>query len=196
MFTTMLPSLLKFFRYLGSARAQATSTRPFSNGRIALVNMDRYHSDPVYRRQQIDASNKTLRRREAEDLEHYAKQKRRRRETIRQRRFHEGYVRFELLNDWIRRSGWHKADLPWKKYRPELYLERVSHHCSGCNSPDHMAKLWWPSVDSETYLCGLCWSRLSWEEMCPKGFEDTATKKEFTARARELGITRLSGPVQ
>jgi hypothetical protein len=196
MFTTMLPSLLKFFRYLGSARVQATSTRPFSNGRIALVNMDRYYSDPTYRRQILDKSIEDTKRRKAEDPEYHAKLKRYQRELMRQRRSREGCVRFELLNDWIRRAGWHKADLPWKKYRPELYLERVSHHCSDCNSPDYRAKLWWSSVDSETYLCGLCWPKLSWEEMCPTGFEDTATKKEFTARAKELGITRPSGAVQ
>ena len=196
MFTTMLTSLSKFFCYLGSARAQATSTRPFSNGRIALVNMDRYYSDPTYRRQILDKRIEDSKRQKVEDPEHHAKWNRYRRELMRQRRSREGYIRFERLNGWIRDSGWHTADLPWKKYRPELYLELVSHHCSGCDSPDHRAKLWWPRVDSETYLCGLCWSRLSWEEMCPKGFEDTATKKEFTARAKELGITRPLGPVQ
>jgi hypothetical protein len=55
--------------------------------------------------------------------------------------------------------------------------------------------LWWSFIDSEKYLCDICWLKLSWEEMCPKGFENAATMKKFTMRAKELGITGLPGPV-
>ena len=53
------------------------------------------------------------------------------------------------------------------------------------------AKFWWTSIaELDEYLCGKCALKLSWEEVCPEGFEGAASTEEFTARARELGIEK------
>jgi hypothetical protein len=152
--------------------------------------MQRYYSDPVYRRQELDVKMEAVRLRKARDPEFHADRKLYDNKVMRQRRSVESYLRYERLSDWVRRSEWHKADLPWKEYRPILYPEKTTHHCSRCDWQDYRAKLWWSTIGSQGYLCGLCWAKLSWEEMCPTGFEDTATWKEFTARAKELGIAK------
>lgn len=190
----MFAGLLGPFHNLGFVWVQARSTRLFSSNGKNAWNMERYHSDPVYRRQQLDLSTERQRLYKARNPEFHEKQKTYYKEAIKQKRSRDGYIRFERLTDWVRRSGWHRADLSWKSYRPELSVERVIHPCSGCKRPDYRAKLWWSSIDSEKYLCGMCWSKLSWEEMCPEGFEDTATMKEFSTRAKELGIEKPLEP--
>jgi hypothetical protein len=188
----MLASILEPFRYLGFARARATGKRLFSNSRIAWgTDVQRYLSDPEFRRQELDRNAEYFRLRKTRDPQVYEKRKTQARNRMQQRRTDEGYLRSMNLIFCVRRSGWHGADLPWKKYRPELSSERVMHHCSGCNVPDFKTKLWWTSVsEAQSYLCGKCWLKLSWVEMCPRGFEDTATWGEFTARAKELGIAK------
>jgi len=190
----MFVSLLKLSRNLGFARAHVQSTRLLSDGKTTWVNKERYYSDPEYRRRTLDRASETIRLRKARDpiyrKEHNAHNK----AFMRQKRSGEAFSKSETLIHWVRRSGWHTADLPWKSYQPELFPERVIHPCSGCNRPDFKAKLWWSSVDSEKYLCGPCWWKSSWEDMCPRSFEDAATWKEFSARAKELGVNKSSGP--
>lgn len=186
----MLTSHLKLFHYPAFIRAQTTGKRLFSVGRIAWTDMERYYSDPDYRRQNLDRKIHEERLRKAKDPAFHAKKKAYLKEDARRRRTSETHVRKALLNSWVRRPGWRRSALPWKKYRPELFSEKVSHHCSGCNRPDHRTKLWWSWIDSEKLLCGICWFKLSWEESCPRGFEDTAAGREFTARAKDLGYTK------
>jgi len=55
------------------------------------------------------------------------------------------------------------------------------------------AKFRWTSIaELDEYLCGKCALKLSWEEVCHEGFEGTASTKEFTTRAKELGIEEPS----
>lgn len=154
--------------------------------------MVRYHADPEFRRYVLDKRIEYEQLRRARDPVYTERQNLRAKGFKKQQRSREGYTKSEKLCHWIRITEWHSADLPWKSYRPELSPERISHHCSGCNRSDCKTRLWWSSIDSEKYLCSTCWWKLSWEEMCPRGFEDAATHKEFSARAKELGIEKPS----
>jgi hypothetical protein len=190
----MLSSLLTPLRYLGLARAQAAGTRPSSDSRICWRTysyVQRYNLDPEFRRQELDRNAEYVKLRKTRDPQFREKRKVLNRTWMQQRRTDQGYLRSAHLSLWVRTAGWHRADLPWKKYRPELSSERVMHHCSGCNVPDFKSKLWWTSVsEAQSYLCGRCWLKLSWVERCPRDFEDTATWREFIARAKELGIAK------
>jgi len=186
----MLTNLTKCFRYLGFVGARNDRIRLFSSGKIILTNMERYHSDPVYRRRELDKSRERHKRRIARDSAYHEKMKAYYVAYTRRYRSQESYLRWRSFTDWLRR-GWHEADLPWKLYRPELSAKSVVHRCSGCTLPDHRSKMWWYRIsESESYLCSKCRAKLSWEELCPKGFESATSWKEFTARANELGITK------
>lgn len=195
--TTMLTSLLKSFRYLGSASAQINSIRLFSSKFAVLRtwSKERYHSDLEYRRQEMDRRVTAYRVRKARDPEYHERLKAQYVKVSQRMRSCKRSYRWILFGNWLR-SGWHGADLPWKTYRPEMSSDGVRHRCSGCNLPDHKTKFWWSSMsESESYLCGKCAANLSWEEVCPKGFESADTKKEFSARAKELGLTKPLEPV-
>jgi len=190
----MFAIILRSFLHLGPTRAQpATNTRLFSNGKIALMtHKSRYYSDPEYRREQLDKRVERRRLRTRLDPIYAAKCKAECAATYQRRRCCERIYRQQQFNDWLRR-GWHTADLPWKTHRPNVSLEGVRHRCEGCRMPDHKAKFWWTSItEPDSYLCGKCALKLSWGEVCPEGFESTATTREFTARAKELGIERNS----
>ena len=190
----MFASLLKLSRNLGFARAHVQSIRLFSDGQTTWWNMTRYHLDPEYRRRVLEWIVQYRKLRKARDPIYRKKYLALDKAFMRQKRSGEAYFKSETLTNWVRLSRWHTADLSWKSYQPELSPERVIRPCSGCNRADFRAKLWWSSVVSEKYLCGQCWWKLSWEDKCPRGFEDAATYKEFSARAKELGVNKSSGP--
>ncbi|KEQ75666.1 hypothetical protein M436DRAFT_62054 [Aureobasidium namibiae CBS 147.97] len=184
----MFASLPRSFHPKGAQPVK--NIRLFSNGKIASVDMVRYHSDPKYRRDDLDKRAERRRLRKTLDPIYAAKCHAEDAATYQRRRLCQRVYRQQLFNNWLRR-GWHAAGLPWKTHRCELALEAVRHRCSSCGFPDHKAKFWWTSIaELESYLCGKCALKLSWEEVCPEGFEGTATTKEFTARARELGIEK------
>lgn len=192
----MLVSLLNAFRHLGSVRVQVNAIRLYTFGQNAglRADMNRYYTDPEYRRRKIDRMVHVERLRKARDPDYVAKRKAESIETHRKRKSCERTWSRKLFSDWLR-SGWHTADLPWKTHRPEVFSQAVERPCSGCQLPDHKTKFWWTSIsESERHLCGRCASKLSWEEVCPKGFENTATSREFTARAKELGIDKPLRP--
>jgi len=189
----MLVSLLNTFRYLGSARVQVSSIRLCSIGKTAVRSItSRYYTDREYRRQQLTKRVEAYRQRKAQDPAYHERCRAASAEAYRKRKSCERRYRWKLFGDWLR-SGWHTADLPWKTYRAEVFSEGVERACAGCQLLDHKTKFWWTSVsDVENHLCGRCASKLSWEEVCPKGFEDAATLREFTARAKELGLDQSS----
>ena len=190
----MLASLLSAFRYLGPVRIKVNSIRLYNWGKNAAGSStpDRYYTDPEYRRQAIDRRIEKDKLRMTWDPDYVVKRKAAWAKSFQKRKSCERTYRRKMFSDWLR-SGWHTADLPWKTYRPEVFSQRVVRPCSGCQLPDHRTKFWWTSVfELERHLCGRCALELSWEEVCPKGFENTATLKEFTTRAKELGFNKSS----
>lgn len=192
----MLASLLNTFRYLGSARIQINSIRLCSVGKTVVRSItsatSRYYTDPEYRRQQLNKRVEACRQRKAQDPAYYERCRVENAEAYRKRKSCERRYRWKLFVDWLR-YGWHTADLPWKTYRSEVFSEGIRRACSGCQILDHKTKFWWTSVfDVESHLCGRCAAKLSWEEVCPKGFEDAVTLRDFTARAKELGCDKPS----
>jgi hypothetical protein len=195
--TMMLTSLLKSFLYPDSAGAQINSIRLFSSKFAVLSpwSKERYYSDLEYRRQILDKRVTARRLRKARDPEYHERMKAQYAKDFQRLRSCKRSYKFKMFVDWLR-YGWHEADLPWKTYRPEVSSEGVRHRCSGCNLPDHKTKFWWSSMsESETYLCGRCTWKLSWEELCPKSFESADTRRDFTACAKELGVSKPSGSV-
>ena len=154
--------------------------------------MVRYYSDPEYRRKESDKHNETFRLRTARDPTYVARRSAQDAQAYQRRISCERTRRGKRFNDWLR-VDWHTANLPWKTHRPEVSLgEGVRHQCSGCQMPDHKTKFWWVSMaEPKRFLCGKCAFESSWEEVCPEGFEHAETFKEFTARAKELGIEKI-----
>ncbi|KEQ59291.1 uncharacterized protein M437DRAFT_57362 [Aureobasidium melanogenum CBS 110374] len=188
----MLASLWNPIRSSTFAETRATNIRLFSSGRIdhnrTLV---KYHTDPEFRRRYLDHNAEYRKERRLRDPEYHKKANAQSKKCVSQNRNNEDFRRRETLLDWIKRSKSAQTDLPWKSYRPELYPERITHLCTGCNVRDYRARLWWCSTsDSAKYLCSRCWAKLNWNEACPEHFEDAKSWKEFTALAKELGTAK------
>jgi hypothetical protein len=152
--------------------------------------MKKYYSNPDYRRQNLDREIQDTRLRKAKDPEFHAKLKSYLKEDFRRRTSSEAYVRKVRLNAWVRRSGWRRAEptleevptrIVYRKGLPSLLKLRPAR-------PSRQVVV--SCVDSEKFFCGICWLKLSWEEMCPEGFENAATIREFTVRTEELDFTK------
>lgn len=187
----MITSFLRTLHYLGPKRVhQPTIIRLFSNAAITLADMARYHSDPSYRRANLNRCTQYARLRLLRDPAFAARRKAQNASAQQKRRSCERGLRWGKFVEWLRR-GWHTANLPWKTYRAEMFLEGVRRACAGCGLSDHKTRFWWTGLDEgQGFLCGKCAAKLGWEDVCPEGFENAATKKEFTARAKELGIEK------
>lgn len=189
----MLASLWNPTSSLALPRAQATNIHLVPIGRRMehSLHFYKYHSDPEYRRRHLDHVNAYVTNRKLVDPEYHERKKAETRDFLTKKRTDKDFRRHENLQDWVRRSGWGQADLPWKAYRPEFYPERIIHLCAGCNLQDRKANLWWSSTsESAKYLCSRCWSKVGWEQTCPEHFENAASWKEFTACAKELGLRK------
>lgn len=189
----MLASLGNPIRSLVSPETQATNIRLFSTGRCVehSPHYRKYHSDPEFRRRHLDYTAEYRKERTLRDPEFHKKTKAQSQKLMSQIRNNEDYRRRATLLDWIRRSKWAQADLPWKSYRPEIYPERIARTCIGCKLHDYRARLWWSSMsESAKYLCSTCWSKLSWDQICPESFENATSWKEFTALAKESGTAK------
>lgn len=190
----MLASFCKRIYFLATSSNQAGNIRLFSHGSRTTNNhwrRLRYQADPVYRRKVLDHALEYARNRKLVDPEFHNKKKAEHRDFMTKKRTDKDYRRLENLQIWVRQSGWGQADLPWKAYRPRFYTERITHLCAGCNLQDRKANLWWSStLEPAKYLCARCWSKLGWEQTCPEHFENAASYKEFTACAKELGLSK------
>jgi len=166
----------------------------------------KYYTDPVWRRHLLDTSLANHHHRCQNDLEERERLKARSKAWRLQNKATESQKRTHRLTMWCYKHSWVHQKLPWKNYAPELYGKKVEHHCTGCGHIQlHGHKLWWHRTNrsadreqsdtglggssaTEQYLCSACFFKNDWQNIAPRGFEDTTTFKEVKARARELGI--------
>ncbi|THY82167.1 hypothetical protein D6C93_09299, partial [Aureobasidium pullulans] len=82
------------------------------------------------------------------------------------------------------KSPWFQT-LPWKTHRPVRTSLKVERTCPDCTALKSL-KLWWQSLTSEESLCNRCYTKPSWPEVMPEGYEDVTTMGGLAKRRKEL----------